>query len=212
MSQKVDRLYEFFDWLLRPRRFPQPDSEWKERHLKKLSRMIRRLENYEAMPPSEEFKNAIAWLRKYEEKVRHGSVYVVHEYDRKGRRANGFRFLMTGSRLRRETERRFLAVLIAGLLYPKESAYEKVRKEFKKRGLNCQAWTLRQGFHRLLEGLKGDRTQAVFNIASAFYGQFRCQKLATSKPRPKKLVLSASESDLLRRIAEGWQFTFRKNR
>jgi len=206
MSQEIDRLHEFFDWLLSPRRFPQPEGEWKEQHLNKLSRMIRRLENFEAMPPSEELNNAIASLRKYEEKFRHGFVYVVPNPDPNSRGPRSLSFLTTG-KLRGEAERRFLAVLIAGMLYPKQSAYEKVLEEFEKRGLYCQAWTLRQRFHRFLKGLKGERRQAVFKVAFAHYAQFRYEELAKGRYPPKRLLLSASETALLRRIAEGWQLT-----
>lgn len=155
------------------------------------------------MRPSKELDDAIALLQTVQEKFRHGFVYVVPKSDPIGRGPKSLRFLTTG-KLRGEAEKRFLAVLVARYFYPKHSAYEKVRKQLKKRGIHSETGTLRQGCHRFLKGLKGERTSAIIKVALAHYAQFRYEKLATARHPRKRLVLTASETALLCRITEGW--------
>lgn len=211
MSRRSDRLREFFDWLVAPHNDPKPDSQWKRQQVKALVNLIERTQRNVVMRPNKDLDDAIILLRRAVEKIRRGTVFAVSESDsgRKGREKRGF--LATG-KLKLEEERRFLAVLAARCLYPDESAYEKVRIALEQHGIHYQTATLRQKSYRFRENLKGERTQAIFNVAFAHYGQFRCEKLTTRKRRSKPLSLSASESDLLRRIAEGWQLTFRKNK
>lgn len=163
------------------------------------------------MRPNKDLDDAIILLRRAVEKIRRGTVFAVSESDsgRKGREKRGF--LATG-KLKLEEERRFVAVLAARCLYPDESAYEKVRIALEQHGIHYQTATLRQKAYRFRESLKGERTQAIWRVASTHYAAFRSEVLATAKRRPKRYVLSASENDLLWRIAEGWQVTFRRNR
>jgi len=209
MSREIDRLDEFFDWLITPRVSPQSDSQWKRQYLKKFSRVIERVRDLRVMRPCKELDDAIASLRTAQEKLRHGFVYVAPKSDPKGRGSESLRFLTT-ERSRDEAKRRPLAVLVAHYIYPERSAYERIRSDLEKRGIHCRTETLRQEYHRFLIGLKGERAPAILEVASKHYVQFRLEKLLTARHPRKRLIVTASEHDLLSGIAEGWRLKPKK--
>jgi hypothetical protein len=191
MSPAHQELEQFLEWLLQGLQFKN-DWELKRNRCRKLQRLKKRVEKEaKAMPPSPGLVQAAALIGKELDEYRSGRIYQVKGKD--------FHILTMG-KPDDEEQRLFVAVQVAGYLYPNRSAYGEVKRRLENHGTYQVQASLAQRMRRFKRRFAASNPMEMINRASTMYGSFLSTKLTAAATI--KVTVPYEKFSLLQKIMD----------